>query len=238
MTGRVWNALRLFLLAQWRGRFPHVYLGIALLTVLAFRLAIPKQYAASLVPAFLLVEPGTLALTLVAAQAYLERGDRSVTALAVTPLRSGEYVLAMVLASALLATLAGTLIQGGVLGVDLRLVLLLPPLLLTATLAGFLGLGLSARFSEFTRFLVGGLMPVMLLIQLPTLSYFELAPRLAFAWIPSDAALFGLANLARPDPDPLRYALYAGLLLGDNAVAFRWARRSFQQRVRERLEQA
>jgi len=238
MTGRLPNALRLFLLAQWRCRFPHVYLGMALLTVLAFRLAIPEQYTQSLLPAFLLGEPGTLALTLVAAQAFLERGDRSVTALAVTPLRSGEYVFAMVLASALLATLAGLLIQGGVLGVDLRLVLLLPPLLLTATLAGFAGLGLSTRFSEFTGFLVGGLMPAMVLIELPYLSYFELAPRLAFAWIPSDAALFGLANLARPDPDRLQYAIYAGLLLGYNAVALRWARRSFQERVRERLERA
>ena len=238
MRGRVANAVRLFLLAQWRNRFPHVYLGMVLLTVLGFRLAIPEQYVEWLVPAFLFGEPGTLALTLVAAQAYLERGDRSVTALAVTPLRSGEYVFAMVLASALVATLAGMAIQGFVLGVDLRLVLLFPPLLLTATLAGFVGLGLSARFSEFTRFLVAGLMPAMVLIQLPYLSYFELAPRLAFVWIPSDAALFGLANLARPEPDPLHYLLYAALLLGYNVVAFRWARRSFQERVRERLERA
>jgi fluoroquinolone transport system permease protein len=238
VTGRIPNAVRLFLLAQWRCRFPHVYLGMALLTVLAFRLAIPERQTESLLPAFLLLEPGTLALTLVAAQAYLERGDRSVTALAVTPLRSGEYVFALVLASALVAALAGLSIQAGVLGVDLRLPLLLPPLLLTATLAGFLGLGLSAHFSEFTRFLVAGLMPAMLVIQLPYLSYFELAPRLAFAWIPSDAALFGLANLAQPDPDPLHYALYAALLLGYNAIAFRWARRSFQERVRERLERA
>jgi fluoroquinolone transport system permease protein len=238
MTGRAANAVRLFLLAQWRCRFPHVYLALAVPTVLAFRLAIPERYAESLVPAFLLAEPGTLALTLVAAQSYLERGERSVTALAVTPLRSGEYVFAVVLASALVATLAGMLIQGGVLGIDLRLVLLFPPLLLTATLAGLLGLGLSAHFSEFTRFLVGGLMPAMMVIQLPFLSYFELAPRLAFVWIPTDAALFGLANLARPDPALLHYALYAVLLLGYNVVAFRWARRSFQERVRERLERA
>jgi fluoroquinolone transport system permease protein len=238
MRGRIPKALRLFLLAQWRCRFPHVYLGLALLTVLGFRLAIPEQYAESLVPAFLLAEPGTLALTLVAAQAYLERGERSVTALAVTPLRSGEYVFALVLASALVATAAGTVIQGGVVGVDLRLLLLPFPLLLTASLAGFVGLGLSAHFSEFTRFLLMGLMPVMLVIQLPFLSYFELVPRPAFVWVPSDAALFSLANLVRPDFDALRYALYAALLVGYNAIAFRWARNSFQERVRERLERA
>jgi fluoroquinolone transport system permease protein len=238
VKGRIPNAVQLFLLAQWRCRFPHVYLGMALLTVLAFRLAIPEHYAESLVPAFLLAEPGTLALTLVAAQAYLERGERSVTALAVTPLRSGEYVFALVLASALVATLAGMLIQGGVLGVDRRPLLLLLPLLLTTTLAGLLGLGLSAHFSEFTRFLVGGLFPAILVIELPYLSYFGLVSRPAFVWVPSDAALFSLANLARPDPDALLYALYAALLLGYNVIAFRWARRSFQERVRERLERA
>ena len=238
MTGRIPNAVQLFLLAQWRCRFPHVYLGMALLTVLAFRLAIPEQYAESLVPAFLLAEPGTLALTLVAALAYLERGERSVTALAVTPLRSGEYVLALVLASALVATLAGMLIHGGVLGIDLRLLPLLPVLLLTTTLAGFLGLGLSTRFSDFTRFLVGGLMPAMVVIQLPYLSHFGLVPRLAFAWVPSDAALFGMANLAHPTPDPRDVGLYAALLLVYNGIAFRWARRSFEVRVRQRLERA
>ena len=136
MIRRVANAVRLFLLAQWRCRFPHVYAGMALLTVLAFRLAIPEPHLESLLPAFLFVEPGTLALTLVAAQAYLERGDRSVTALSVTPLRSGEYVFAMTLASALVATLAGIAIQAGALGVDLRLVLLLPPLLLLSGQGG------------------------------------------------------------------------------------------------------
>jgi fluoroquinolone transport system permease protein len=238
MTVRIANAVRLFLLAQWRCRFPHIYFGTALLTVLVFRLALPERHAQSLLPALLLGEPGTLALTLVAAQAYLERGDRSVTALAVTPLRSGEYVLSLVLATALVATGAGMVMQGGVLGIDLRLLPLFSILLLTTTLAGFLGLGLSTRFSEFTRFLVGGLMPAILLIELPYLSYFGLTSRLAFAWIPSDAALFGLANLARPEPDPLLCLVYGGLLLGFNGVAFLWARRSFQERVRERLETA
>jgi hypothetical protein len=172
MTWRVRNALRLFLSVQWRCRFPHVYLALAIPTILVFRFAIPGEFAESLVPAFLFGEPGSLALTLVAAQAYLERNERSVTALAVTPLRSGEYVLGLVLATAVVATLAGTAVQTGVFGVDRRLVLLIPPLFLTATLAGFLGLGLSACFPEFTRFLIAGLMPAMLVLSLPYASYF------------------------------------------------------------------
>ena len=81
-------------------------------------------------------------------------------------------------------------------------------------------------------------MPAILVLSLPYASYFGLVPRIAFVWVPSDAALFGMANLARPDPDALLYALYAALLLGYNVIAFRWARRSFQERVRERLERA
>jgi hypothetical protein len=238
MTRRVRNALRLFLSVQWRCRFPHVYLALAIPTILVFRLAIPGELSESLVPAFRLGEPGSLALTLVAAQAYLERNERSVTALAVTPLQSDEYVLGLVLATALVATLAGAAVQTGVFGVDRRLVLLIPPLFLTATLAGFVGLELSACFPEFTRFLIGGLMPVMLVLSLPYASYFGLVPRIAFAWVPSDAALFSLANLVRPDPDALHYGAYGALLICYNAIAFRWARRLFQNRVRERLAEA
>lgn len=238
MSGRLRNALQLHLRLQYRCRFPHVYLGLALLTVLGFRFTVPERYAELLLPAFLLIEPGTLALTLVAAQAFLERGERSVAALAVTPLRCAEYVLALVLASAMVATLSGALVQGGVLGVDRRLVLLLPPLFLTATLSGFVGLALSTHFREFTTYLVAALIPAMLLAWLPLLGYFELLPRLATLWVPSDAALYALANLARPRPGAAAYTGYTALLLGYNVIALGWASRLFERRVRQRLEVA
>ena len=79
-----------------------------------------------------------------------------------------------------------------------------------------------------------GIAPTLCSLILPLLN----STKVGIDWIPSDAALFGMANLVRPDPDPLHYALYAALLLGYNVVAFRWARRSFQERVRERLERA
>jgi hypothetical protein len=127
-------------------------------------------------------------------------------------------------------------VHGGILGLDWRLAWLCAPLFLTATLGGFLGLGLSARHADFTRFLVVSLMPATVVMQLPLLSYFELLPRMSFAWLPSDAALFAFANLARPDPDASAYVLYALLLLGYNALAFVWASRQFEERVIKRLE--
>ncbi|MFQ5699412.1 MAG: hypothetical protein ACE5IL_14160 [Myxococcota bacterium] len=238
MRRRTWNALRLFGLLQWRFHFVQVYLAIAALTVLALRLALPAGWGEWLIPVFLVAEPGMLGLTLVAAHAYLERSEGSVTALAVTPLGGGEHVLALVVASAGVATLAGALVWAGILGVDGRLIGLLPPLFLTAALSGFLGLGLSTCFSELTRFLLGALIPAVGLLSLPLASYFEVAPRAAFVWVPTDAALFAFANLTRAHPDAARALGYTALLCVYTALAFAWARQAFEQRVRQRLERA
>ena len=72
---RLWNALRLVLLVQRRSRFLHIYLGVAVLTVLVIRLLIPEHLNGRVVPAVLLGEPGTLGILLVAAYAYLERNE-------------------------------------------------------------------------------------------------------------------------------------------------------------------
>ncbi len=218
---RLWNALRLVLLVQRRSRFLHVYLGVAVLTVLVIRLLIPEDLNGWVVPAVLLGEPGTLGILLVAAYAYLERNEQDVLALTVTPLRRAEYVAALSVGTALVATLAGVIIFGGVLGLDARIAWLVPPLFLTATLFGLVGLALSSWFSEFTRCLLGGI-PVIVLLHLPFLALFELVPRFAFVWVPSDASVFAFANLALPAPDPLQYGAYCALLVAYNGAGF-WA---------------
>ncbi len=216
---RLWHALRLVLLVQRRSRFLHIYLGVALLTVLVIRVLIPEDLNRLVVPAVLLGEPGTLGIFLVAAYAYLERNEQDVLALVVTPLRRGEYVAALVIGTALVATAAGAIIFGGVLGLDARVLWLLPPLFLTATLFGLVGLALSNWFSEFTRALLGAI-PVITLLSLPYASLFELTPRFAFVWVPSDASLFSFANLAGPAPDPLQYGAYCALLVAYNGAGF------------------
>ncbi len=233
-AARTQNAVRLFLRVQWRGKFPHVYLALAILTVLIVRLAIPPDYVSILLPAFLLGEPGTLGIYLVAAHCYLERTERSVSALAVTPLRSSEYVLGLSIASAIIATGGGAVIWAGVVGIGPRLLLLLPPLFLCAVLSGLIGIAVSAYFSEFTRFLLA-IAPVSVWVALPYLSYFELYPRIFFVWSPTDPAMFAFAEVVRSDLEPARYALYVGALLLYAGLAFWWAHEAFRTRVRQRL---
>ena len=236
MGGQLFLATRLFLLTQQRARFPQIYFGVAVLTVAAFRAFLVEDTIITLLPVFLLGEPGTLGFVLVAAHVYLERNEKSVVALCVTPLKGWVYVAAVVVASAVVATGAGVVVQAGSIGFDGRLGLLVPVLFLSATLFGFIGFAIAGYFSEFTRFLLGA-GPIGLLILLPLLSYFELASRWSYAWMPSDAALYGFATLVQHPSVSGDYLLYAGLLLVYNVVAFRWAVAVYHSRMRTRLEQ-
>jgi hypothetical protein len=232
---RVASAVRLLLTVQARSGFIQVYIGVAVATVIAVRLLIPVKWATILVPAVLLGEYGTMGVFLVAAQRFLERNEKSTTALAVTPLGNREQVVAMILAPGLVATVAGTIVFAGILGVDERLLFLLAPLFLTAFLAGCVGLILSCHYDEFTRFIMGAI-PVVTVFSLPFLSYFDLTPRWSFAWLPWDAALFSFSNLAGVEPRWWLYLLLIAELVFFSVVGFMWAERDFRTRVRERLE--
>jgi hypothetical protein len=221
---RCLSAVRLLLTVQARAGFLHVYAGVTILTVLIVRLALPTAWHAWAVPAILLGEYGTMGLFLTAAQRYLERIEGSDAALVVTPLQPREQVAAMVAAPALVATLSGIALFAAILGFDARTLLLLPPLALTATLAGALGIVLASRHAEFTRFLVAAV-PVVAVFSLPYLSYFGLTPRWSFAWLPWDAALFAFGALARGDAPGGSFGLLVlelGLFAG---VALLWAER-------------
>ena len=161
MRRRWFVALRLVWLVQARSYFYHVYFGLAVLTVLAFRLALPESFVAPALPLFLLGEPGMMGLFMVAAHLYYGLNEGSVHAVAVTPLGNGEIVTALAVGSAVVPTAAGVLIFGGVIGVDLRLVWLVPPLFLMAVVSGLLGLATATFFDEFTRFILGSI-PIML----------------------------------------------------------------------------
>lgn len=233
-AARVRNAVRLNLRVQRRSGFVAILLGLAAAAALGVRLAVPEALWDRLVPSILLIEYGGVGLTLVAAQQFLERSEQSVAALVVSPLRSGEHVAALLLAPALVGTVAGVGLFAGVLGVDLRIAWLLPPLGLTSLLLGSVGLWASSCFEDFTRFLVGGV-PIVVAMQLPLLPLFGLTPRFTWPWHPIDAAVFAFADLVR---DETAWASWLGrvALLSAFAAAGAWrAHRVYRARVLQRV---
>ena len=234
MNRRFVNAVKLVFLVQWRARFPQVYIGFAIAVVVAFRFFIPREYIGWLLPALLFGDPGSLSVFMVAAYRYLERGENSITGLMVTPLSSAEYVMALVVGSAIAPTVGGAVIMAGVMGIDGATLLVIPPLFLTAVISGCIGLMVSAYFAEFVNFLLGSI-PVVTAYSLPFLSFFGLAPENAFRWIPSDASLSAFRILAEGGSGTA-YVGFTVLLVGF-AVLFSFATlRVFETRVREQLE--
>jgi hypothetical protein len=129
----------------------------------------------------------------------------------VTPLRSSEYLIALVFGSSVFACVSGAVIWAGVVGLDMRVAVLMPPLLLLSVFSGLVGVGLTSRFGEFTSFLMGAMTGTMTL-SLPFLSYLAVTPRWSFAWLPSDWALNAFAALLPPEPSLARWCVYSVVL--------------------------
>jgi fluoroquinolone transport system permease protein len=231
-------ALRLQLVVQARSYFPHIYFAMAAVTVAAFLYVIPDDYRAWLLPAFMLGEPALLGLTLVAGLRYLEKNERTLNALVVTPLRDAEYIIATVLSSVVVSCVAGAGIQAGVIGLDVRVLLVIPPLFLVSSIVGLVGLALSTSAEEFPQFLMTRMIPFSALLQAPVLAYFDVVPRALFVWMPTDAALFAFAMLAEGPFSTGLYTLYVGVLAVFCGAAFVWATHAFRVGVRQRMETA
>jgi fluoroquinolone transport system permease protein len=203
VSRRVRAAVRLVLLAQTRARFPHFYLAVTLGVVAALRFAVPDAWLAVVLPVFLLAEPGLLGLNLAAAHRYLEQGERSTSALLVSPLRPAEYVLALVLGSAVLGTAAGLLGWLLIVGPDARALWLAPPLALQSLLAAVVGVGLSLRYPDFTSFVLRAI-PWAALLQAPLFAHFGLVDWAVVAPVPSTPALLAFRELVAAPASGLR----------------------------------
>ncbi len=223
---RLRSAARLVARVQWRSRFPHLYFAAAAVGVVALRLAIPTELLPRFAPALLLGEITGIAPVLAAANVFLARGEGSSEALAVSPLRPGEYVLALVGVTAALATASGVLLYGGLLGLGSGFWLALPSMFLCGALCGALGVGLSTAFDEFTRFLLGAV-PLIVLLGVPMLAGFGLVPWAAVAWLPTTPAMLGFGGTGAA-------AWLAVPWLGAWAgLALWWARHRFEARIHE-----
>jgi len=225
MTRRVVAGVRLFLAVQYRSGFLHVYFGVTVFTVIVVRWLLPGAWRETIVPVLLLTEYGVVGVYLIAAQSYLARSEKSNEALWVTPLRRQERVAAMVLAATVSAMTAAVLFFVGLVGADARLLLLIVPLFAATVLAGSVGLIVSSRYAEFTRFIIESI-PVVTVFSLPLMSYFGLVPRYTFAWLPWDAALFSFAAIVTREIHLITYALWSLQLLAFAGLALRWAVRA------------
>lgn len=232
---RITHAASLNVRLQARAYFLHVYGGVTLITVCLLWFAIPEAAVAWLLPVFLFAEPGMLGTNMVGAFRYLEKGEGTVAALMVTPLRPVEYIVGLSLGSALVGAAFGSLTFFAITLDVGRSLLAVGPLFGAGFLSSLLGFGLSMRYADFPRFILGAI-PWVALWQLPLLAYLEVVPWPAVAWVPSSAGLYALAELTAEEPSALVVVGASLFLLALCVPGSLWIARSYERRIHERAE--
>ncbi len=232
---RLLVATRLVMLVQARGYFPHVFAVYCAVVIAVLKWLIPENVTDLVLPAFLVSEPGILGFSMVAAHRYLERGNGSVSALNVSPLRTGEYLGALLIGSAVLTTVAGSVTFALIVGVDARLIWLTPILFVFALFSGLVGFLLSLRYADFPRFMLGSV-PVIGFWQAPLLAVYGLVPAVAVAWIPSTPGILAMADLCRGDFEPAALAALLLLGLGLTALGFWLVLKLYERRLHGGME--
>lgn len=212
---------------QVRQGFYAAYLVVAVAYVIALRAA-PEPIGRWLLPLVLLSDPALLGFYFVGGLLMLEREDRTLEALFVTPVHTGEYLAAKAISLTLLALLACAAIALAS-GLPIRLFPLLAGVLATAPLFVFIGVIAASRTASINRYMFTSILYIVPLC-VPLIEYFGVARGTIWIVMPMGAALRFFAGAVEPRSG-WELAGAAASLLAWNAVACAWARRWFERHV-------
>ena len=212
------------------GIYP-VYAALTLLFVVGLRLAGPS-YRPDLTVLLISLDPAVLGFYFVAVLVLYEKSEGVLDALVVSPLGDAGYLLSKTLSLAALATVTSTIVAVSTHGLSPRTPILVVGVALASSLFVLLGFVAVARFDSVNEYFLSAAIWGAVLFS-PVLGYLDLFESRLFLLLPVQPLLISVEAGLRPvDLPAVAYAL-AYLLLA-NAVAFRWARRSFERNVVQR----
>jgi fluoroquinolone transport system permease protein len=158
--------------------------------------ALPATFRAVALPPVLLSETSVLAFFLAGTLLHLERGAGTLDALAMAPVRAGEYILSRTLSLSVLSAAATVLIALGS-GIPSAPLLLLATSLPTTALFVMCGIAVAARLASLEKLvLLGGLGTT--LAGLPVLGHLGWVQTPAWALLPTYPALLLFATATEP----------------------------------------
>jgi fluoroquinolone transport system permease protein len=200
---------------QFRNGFHAAYLFVVVSYIVLLRLLPPGLRAAVVAPV-LLSEAAVVGFFFAGALLHFERGDGTLHAIAVTPVRTRDYLAARCVSLCALNTLVALGVAAGADLPRLDLPLLALAAVLTALFFTLLGTAVASRFGGIDRFVVlGGL--VSALLGLAVFPYFGVGQTPLWRILPTDAALRLLGG-ATTTPDVV--AGGPGGLVPDVALTF------------------
>lgn len=200
-----------------------------LLVILAVRALIPRDALPTVIPILFFFYLGSTAFMFCAAQLLLERSEGTLDALAVTPLRSREYLLSKVVTLAGLAALESLTILVFTYGLDFHGLLLVLGVVGQAVLYTLISLVVVVRYDSVTYFLMTS--PVLLTpLFVPALGVTGLWQTPIYYLWPTYPPLVLLQGAMHGTS--LWEVVYATLYLTVAAILFyRWAYRAFTYHI-------
>jgi len=235
MNARIRATCLVDLRLQARNGFYWAAAAVAILTIVMLRL-LPTTNLAWLLPVMLINNLMVNGFYFMAGLVLLEKGEASLEAQIVSPLRSGEYLLAKVSTLALLSLVENGLITLTVVGPNVQLLLLSAGIVLGTAIFALAGFVAVARYDAINTFILPSLV-YLLLLALPLLTYFGLgrAPLLDALMLlhPLQPILALLQGAITPTPGA---QLIYGLMMSVAWVGIFawWASRAFRRFVVER----
>lgn len=240
MAYRLLSTLRTDFTVQVRNRLYAIGLGVAALVAAAIGFLATPDVLAQAVPVLLLLVLGGSTLLYVAGMILFEKDEGTLSALIVSPLTVGEYLLSKVVTLTGLATLEGAvmvvgaslLIGGGTLATFNGGVLLLGAALLGVVYT-LIGVITVVRYRSITEFLVPVLF-LALVLQAPALHFSGLVESYGWYVLPTTAQTLIMAGAWEPLAAwEWAYALgYSGVTV---AGLYAWAVRAFRVQVVARV---
>ncbi len=196
---RLVNALKSDITFQYRQGFYWIYLFLTLIYMVIMT-KLPdgsiKAYGVMLV---VFSDPSLIGLFFIGGIVMLEKVQGVIKYLGVTPLASWEYLLSKALSLSLVSLAAGLAITMATYSGPVNFGLLIPGIFLTSTFFTLYGFMISATTRTINQYLVK-VVPYMLLIILPCLSFFMKSDPVIFDLFPSvsglrliQGAFFGMA---------------------------------------------
>jgi fluoroquinolone transport system permease protein len=160
-----------------------------------------------------------------AALLLLEKGEGTLSGLAVTPLRTAEYLAARLLSLSLLAIGESLVIVVAVIGTTTIAMAMIPGMVLLCALYVLMGTALITRYDSINEFLLPSVV-VVFAVSLPLLRYAGIMDTWLFLLHPVQPALVLMSAAVMPAPPwEIIYGLGAGTLWV--AGAYIVAQRSF-----------
>jgi fluoroquinolone transport system permease protein len=219
------STLRLDVTLQFRNKFYHIGVMVALLGIFALRGLFDHQTLKIVLPVLYLIGLAGTTYFFIGGLVIFEKSERTIDSLIITPLRFQEYLLSKLVTLSALATVESVVITVATVGLDFHGPLLVSGIVLMAGFYTLLGYIVVLRYQSVTDFLMPSL-AYSLILQLPFLPYFGVWENALFYLIPTQAP-FLLMQAAFQPVENWQIVYGFGYSLLSIAFCVVWARRAF-----------